>query len=56
MRSSVDVIFKYSIDDYTVPNNTDPIPCCVLFIFALSKLHEHELTTNEEEIKQSTGL
>ena len=33
MRSSVDEIFKYSVDVYTVPNNTDPIPqLCVVHI------------------------
>ena len=33
MWYSVDEIFKYSVDVYTVPNNTDPIPqLCVVHI------------------------
>ena len=41
--SSVDKIFKYSYDVYTVPNNIRTrYLSCVLFIFALSKLHGHE--------------
>lgn len=48
MWCSVDGIFKYSVDVYTVPNNTDPIPCCILFIFTVSKLDEHELQTKKK--------
>jgi len=48
MRSSSDEIFKQSVDVYNVSNNMDPIPCCVLLIFALSKLDEYELQTKKK--------